>query len=304
MGKIAFLFSGQGAQYSGMGKELYESNPAARAVFTEAERQRPGTINQCFYGTKEELSQTINTQPCLFAVDLACAAALDDAGIKAEGAAGFSLGEVAALAYCSMLTFEEGFKLVQKRAEVMDACARKYKGIMAAVLKLPDAVTENLCKEAGAWPVNYNCPGQLVAAGTVEAVDRLSELVTQKGGRVMKLPVSGAFHSPFMKEASAALLSYISELDLKQSRIPLYSNVTALPYEKNAGGLLSKQASSPVLWRETIWNMISDGFDTFVEVGAGKTLSGLVRRISEKVSVYNVENPADLNAVKQALIGG
>jgi len=305
MGKIAFVFSGQGAQYSGMGKELFESDASARAVFDMADRIRPGTSNQCFSAPKEILSQTINTQPCLFAMDLACAAALENAGVAPVGAAGFSLGETAAVSFCKMMSDEEAFSFVCKRAEIMDRFASERKGAMAAVLKLENDFVEELCRQAGeVYPVNYNCPGQLVAAGTEEAVEELSRLVSQNGGKAMKLPVSGAFHSPFMAGASKELEEYLSDKTLFAPKIPLYSNLTAEPYGKDAALLLSKQVSSPVLWQRTIENMIRDGFDTFIEVGAGKTLSSLIKKISGEVKTYNVENPEGLKVTVQAVMGG
>ncbi|MCX7614219.1 MAG: ACP S-malonyltransferase [Clostridiales bacterium] len=305
MGKIAFVFSGQGAQYSGMGKELFENDPAARAIFKMADDLRPGTSNQCFTASKEELSLTINTQPCLFTMDLACAAALDNIDIKAEGAAGFSLGEIAALTYTGMLNFEEGFTFVCKRAELMSQCAEKSPGAMAAVLKLDNEKVEELCKLSGnVYPVNFNCPGQVVAAGDEDGISTLAKLVTENGGKTMRLAVSGAFHSTFMKDASQMLESVLSNYFVKNGRIPLYSNATAEPYGENAAELVARQVSSPVLWQKTIENMIRDGFHTFIEVGAGKTLTSLIKKIDGNVTALNVENQEGREAVQKALSGG
>jgi [acyl-carrier-protein] S-malonyltransferase len=296
MGKIAFAFAGQGAQYPGMGKTLYEESPAARAVFRMADKVRPGTSEQCFSATKEELAQTINTQPCLFTMDLACAKALLAAGVKPEGAAGFSLGEVAAAAFCGMTTEEDGFRLVMKRAEYMDGCAKASGGSMVAILKLESSLVETLCEKTGTFPVNYNCPGQLVAAGSAENMQRLATLVSENGGRAIPLAVSGAFHSLYMKEAAEKLGLDLAGMELKTPSIPLYANVTAEPYGENAAELLSMQIDHPVLWQKTIERMIADGFDAFVEVGAGKTLSSLIKKISGEVIICNVEDADSLQA--------
>ena len=174
MAKTVFVFSGQGAQYPSMGKELYENSPAAKAVFDMAETIRPGTIKQCFEGTKEELSITINTQPCMFAVDLAAAAAVKEAGINPDYIAGFSLGEIAAVAFAGILSYEEAFKLVCRRAELMDKAATENKGAMAAILKLTTDKVEEICKKYNkAWTVNYNCPGQTVVAASEDEIDAL-----------------------------------------------------------------------------------------------------------------------------------
>lgn len=302
MGEIAFVFSGQGAQYSGMGKSLYETSAAARSVFDTAEQLRPGTIRQCFEGTLEEISMTRNTQPCLFCVDLAAAEALKEAGIMPDMAAGFSLGEVAAVTFAGVFSHAEGFSLVTKRGEAMQAAAEKVDSAMAAVLKLTNQQVEDLCRlHPGVYPVNYNCPGQLVVAGLKPALQDFLSDVAANGGRAVPLNVSGGFHSPFMESASIKLAQVVAEMEAKEPEIPVYANYTAEPYGDNAGYLLEKQVSNPVRWQQTVEKMIAAGVDTFIEVGAGKTLCGLVKKTSRGVKVYNVEDAASLEATLTAL---
>lgn len=300
MAHVAVVFAGQGAQHPGMGKELFEASAAARSVFEMAEKFRPGTLRQCFEGTKQELSETVNTQPCVFAVDLACAEALREAGITVRGAAGFSLGEIAALAFTGVLSAEDAFRLVCKRAELMERCSLEKPGAMAAVLGLETEKAERVCREAGVWPVNYNCPGQLVAAGETEAVTSLRKQATQAGGKAVRLAVSGAFHSPLMEEASVGLTKELRRYSLRRPDLPLYANSTANPYGDNAAELIARQVKSPVLWQKTIENMSAAGFDTFIEAGPGTTLSGLIRRIVPEAHVFSVEDPESLQkAVRQ-----
>lgn len=300
MAKTVFVFSGQGAQYPSMGKELYENSPAAKAVFDMAESIRPGTIKQCFEGTKEELSVTINTQPCLFTVDLAAAAAVKEAGISPDYISGFSLGEIAAVAFAGILTYEEAFKLVCKRAELMDKAANENKGAMAAILKLTTDKVEEICKKYNkAWPVNYNCPGQTVVAASEEEIDALCEDVKAEKGKAVKLAVSGAFHSPFMESASKGLTEYLQGITLNEPTIPVYANLTAQPYSGDFKELLAKQVMNPVKWQTTVENLIAEGADTFIEVGVGKTLVGLVKKTNKEVTAINVENKAGLDEVKE-----
>ncbi|MCL2227851.1 MAG: ACP S-malonyltransferase, partial [Oscillospiraceae bacterium] len=205
MGKVVFMFSGQGAQYTGMGRELYESSPAARAVFDGAERVRPGTIGQCFDGSAEELAITENTQPCIYCVDLAAAAALKESGVAADMLAGFSLGEVAALTFSGAVSCDEGFKLVCVRAKLMQQASETVSAGMAAVMKLSDEKVTALCNEFdNIHPVNFNCNGQVVVAGLKDQLDPFIQLVKDAGGRAMPLKVGGAFHSPFMAGAADA----------------------------------------------------------------------------------------------------
>lgn len=300
MAKTAFVFSGQGAQYPGMGKELYENSPAAKKVFDMAESIRPGTIRQCFEGTKEELAVTVNTQPCVFAADLAAAAAVAEAGIKPDFVAGFSLGEIAAVAFAGMLSYEDAFKLVCKRAELMDKAANENKGAMAAVMKLTPQKVEEICGGfEKAYPVNYNSPAQTVVAAAENEIDALCEKVKAEKGKAVKLAVSGAFHSPFMESASKGLSDYLADKELSQPEIPVYANTTAQPYTDDYKALITAQVKNPVKWQTTVENMIADGADTFIEVGVGKTLTGLIKKINADVTAVNIENKEELDALKE-----
>ena len=299
MGKIAFIFSGQGAQYSGMGKELYEASPAAKAVYDMADSVREGTSRQCFEGSTEELCKTVNTQPCVFTADLAAAYALVEKGIKPDCVAGFSLGEIAALAFSKMLSDEEAFKLVCKRGELMDKAATENPGAMAAVMKLTSQQVEEICaKFDKTYPVNYNSPAQTVVATTSENADKFCEAVKEAGGRAKLLAVSGAFHSPFMAKAADGLAEYMEDVYFSEPETVIYSDVTAMPYEGDYKALVKAQVESPVKWQTIVENMVAYGGDTFIEVGVGKTLTGLVKRINGDVKAFKVETPADIEALE------
>ncbi|HBL85245.1 MAG: [acyl-carrier-protein] S-malonyltransferase [Clostridiales bacterium GWF2_38_85] len=302
MGKIAFVFAGQGAQYSGMGNKMYENNSAAKKIFDIAESIKPGIKDLCFNGNTEQLSITSNTQPALFTMDLACAEALKAEGITPDCVAGFSLGETAAVAFSEMLTVEDAFRFVCMRGQFMQECSEKNKGAMIVVLKLDNEKVEEICRIVdNSYPVNYNSPGQIVVACAVESCDDLIGAIKKEGGRTIKLTVSGAFHSPFMNEASEKLREYLKTVKFNKAKIPVYANISAKPYPSDIADTLADQVNHPVRWEDTINNMIADRVDTFIEVGAGKVLCGLIQKISSKIKTINVENTDDIIKVKELL---
>ncbi len=300
MGKIAIVFSGQGAQYSGMGKELGECSEAAAKVFEMADRLRPGTSKQCFEGSKEELLLTENTQPCLFSVGYAAAAALTEKGIKGDCAAGFSVGEITALAYGGCLSEEDAYRFVMRRALVMQESNRKNPGTMFAVLGLDREQVFGLCNTGKGWyPVNFNNATQISVACTTESADGFPSAVTAAGGKPIKLAVSAGFHSPMMNEARKQLEEEFSDLNFTVGSTPVYSNLTAEPYQ----GLtqLFQQINSPVLWHPLIQNMGRDGVDTFIEAGPGKTLSNMIAKILPEARILNVEDKESLEKTVEVL---
>lgn len=287
MAGIGFLFSGQGDQFPGMGKALYDTYPAAKQVFDACEALRPGTLDQCFRGTEEELKQTSNTQPCLYALELASAAVLRERGIVPAAAAGFSLGEIAAAAAAGLYDLETGFRLVCRRGALMQRAAGNFDTSMAAVVKLTPETVRELCgRYSQVYPVNFNCPGQITVSGLREQMVPFSADVKAAGGRAIPLKVAGAFHSPFMNEASRAFAGELDRVPLAAPRIPLYSNVTGMPYGEDPKDLLSRQIASPVLWENIIRNMAHAGIDTFLELGPGKTLTNMVRKILPQARTY------------------
>lgn len=327
MGKIAFVFSGQGDQYPGMGKALAEQYEAAAKVYQMCDRLRPGTSAQCFEGTDEELKETKNTQPCLFAMELAAAKVLCEAGIKPDAVAGFSLGEVVACTVAGVVDEEIGFRLVCKRGELMQQAAEQYDTSMAAVVKLSQEKVEELCGGfQHVYPVNFNCPGQITVAGLSAEMPEFSAAVKAAGGRAIPLKVKGGFHSPFMRQAADAFAVELAQVTLREPVLLLYSNVTAQPYGNdvmgalsaqsdgndvagalrsqsngtNIAGLLSKQICNPVRWEKIIRNMIAAGVDTFIEVGPGNTLTNMIGKIDVGVKTYNVADLATILAEVKA----
>lgn len=300
MGRIAFVFSGQGDQYPGMGKELAEQYPAADQIFEMCDSLRPGTSQQCFSGTVDELKETKNTHPCLFAMELAAQAVLKDNGIEPDMVAGFSLGEVVAATVAGLMSYETGFETVCKRGELMQQAAEKTETAMAAVLKLEEEQVSAICdQQEQIYPVNFNCPGQITVAGLKENMSAFTAAVKEAGGRALPLKVKGAFHSPFMDEAAKTFAEYLKDIEFVNGSVTLYSNLTGGKYPEDIKSTLSAQINNPVRWETVIRNMIADGADTFIEIGPGITLTGMINKIDRNVRTYSVTDiPKILAEVK------
>ena len=291
----AFVFPGQGAQFVGMGKDLYENNPVAKEMFDKANEILGFNITDLmFNGTDEDLRQTKVTQPAIFLHSVILAKPMVD-DFNPDMVAGHSLGEFSALVAAGALSFEDGLRLVSARAQAMQKACEKTPSTMAAVLALPDAKVEELCAsvtEGVVVPANYNCPGQIVISGSIEGVDAACAKMLEAGAkRALKLKVGGAFHSPLMEPARAELADAIAHTDFHAPKCPVYQNVNAEPQtdpetiKKN----LIAQLTAPVRWTQTVQNMIAAGADTFVEVGPGAVLQGLVKKISSEVATSGIQ---------------
>ena len=268
-----------------MGKELASKYAAADEIYKMCDKLRPGTSAQCFEGCEEELSETVNTQPCLFATELALAEVLTQKGVRPDAAAGFSLGEVTAAAFAVLFDRETGFRLVCERGRLMQQEAVRYDTAMAAVVKLSSEEVIRICRRFDRiYPVNFNCPGNTSVSGLAEQMPEFFAEVKKAGGRALPLKVKGAFHSPFMAKAAESFAVKLAEAGAGKTRIPLYSNVTGEIYSGDPKDLLARQISSPVRWETIIRNMIASGTDKFIEIGPGRTLTNMIKKIDPQVT--------------------
>lgn len=303
--KLAVIFPGQGSQYIGMGKDLYTNYPAAREVFQEADEVLAFPLSKLiFEGPEEELNKTVNTQPAILTASIACwrVLALEEGfSIKPVAAAGHSLGEFSALVAVGALSFADAVALVRKRGQLMQEAAPLGTAGMAVILGLENEKVVEVCREASAVgvvePANFNCPGQIVISGSKPALEKAMELAKAAGAkRAIALAVSGPFHSSLMKPAAEGLALELAKITVKDPQVPVMANAIA-EYLRDQAGIrenLIKQVSCSVRWEESIRAMAASGITSFVEIGPGKVLSGLVKKITKEVLILNVEDKASL----------
>lgn len=309
MSKIAFVFPGQGAQYIGMGKQLVDEYEVAKHVLEEASESLGFDIKKMiFEGDEETLKITENTQPAILTISTACMKVLNQKGINPDVVAGLSLGEYTAHVASGSMNFFDTVSLVKKRGKYMQEAVPLGVGTMAAIMGLDEEILINCCEKASEYgivePANFNCPGQIVVAGEVEAVSKLVEIAKENGAkRAMLLPVSAPFHCSMLKPAGDNLHKELQHINLNKMNLPVLTNVTGeyITNIEDVKDLLVKQVSSSVLWDKCIRTMIDTGVDTFIEVGPGKVLSGFIKKINKEVKILNVEDIDTLEKTTQQL---
>lgn len=308
--RTVFMFSGQGAQYAGMGKDLYNNYTSAREVFDKADEVLGYSIKDICFNDEEKLSDTEFAQPAILTMSIAAMKVIEEHGVHADMAAGLSLGEYSAYVASGAMDFEEAVALVQKRGKFMAEAVPDGKGAMYAIIGLDTELVEEACKEAVneglglAVPANYNAPGQIVIAGKTEAVAKAAELAKEKGAKMaVRLNVSGPFHTELLLPAAKKLSKELSKMTISPMNIPVYTNVNAkiVESESDIVPILKKQICCPVRWEDIVRNMHKDGADTFIELGPGKTLCGFVKRIVKGVTNVNVEDTSTLEKALKKL---
>ena len=303
MSKIAFIYPGQGAQAVGMGKDFYEKSPLSRTIFDQASEAVNLDLKKLCFEENDLLDKTEYTQVAMVTACLAMTRAVESMGLHADMTAGLSLGEYCAIAVAGGMCDLDAIRTVRSRGIFMEHAAPEGSGAMSAVLGMDAAVIEDVLNgREGVSIANYNCPGQLSCAGAVEELDAFVDAIKAAGGRAVKLAVSGAFHTPVMAQTTQALADKLETMEVNAPKLTLYSNLTGEVYPSQKEQIIetvSKQASNSVRWEETIRDMAANGVDTFIEVGAGTTLSGLVKRTLTDVKVFNVCDMATLNETVQ-----
>jgi len=302
MKKIAFLFAGQGAQYVGMGKDLYESFPESKAIFDKADQVLGFSLSKlCFQGPQERLTQTKNCQPAILTMSIAALAAFKSVLCTLYSVpsyvAGLSLGEYSALVAAEAISLEDAVYLVRRRGEFMEEAAQNKPGRMLSIIGLNLDKVKEICSQANAEVANINCPGQIVISGGIKEIEEAAKVAQDYGAkRIVALEVSGAFHSSFMKEASDKLAGELEKIKINTPKIPIVCNVTAKPVTKaeEIKDNLIKQVACSVFWDDSIKFILSRGVSNFIEFGPGKVLKGLMRRIDEKAEVINIAKKEDL----------